>query len=278
MEKSTILKTDLHTHSYASDGMDSPEMLVHNAVAAGIRILAITDHDTVDGIDEAIAENLRLGSPLKLIPGIEFSTEWEKTEIHVLGYSIDWRDRDFLETLSRLRIRRDNRNHQIIRLMNEDGIPITMEDLMKQNPDTTITRAHFARYLIDHGIARDRFEAFSEFLGRGKKYYYPKEFITPMEAVRIIRKAGGAAFLAHPGLYHFSRNKLEELIELLRGESLRGIEVYHSSHSITDSALFLSLAWKYQLEISCGSDYHGSNKPDVTLGSVPSITTASFLR
>ena len=255
---------DLHLHSTASDGTCTPSEVVALAHEAGLSAMALTDHDTVAGMEEAMEKAAELS--MELIPGIEFSCHMLGKEIHMLGFFVDYKDPDFLAQLELLRDNRSNRNLRILEAFQRDGFPITMEKLLHGNPDTVITRAHFARVLFEEGIIKTPSEAFEKYLNPGKKYYIPREHISPIDAIGYIHKANGVAVLAHPYEYKFSNIQLVQLIEELTAHGLDGIEVYHSNNYMQQSARLRELTHQYGLAATGGSDFHGANKPDIKVG------------
>ena len=255
---------DLHVHSNASDGTLTPSEVVTAAKEAGLLAMALTDHDTVAGVKEAKIKADELG--IELIPGVEISCHAFGKEIHILGFFLNEEDPDFLEYLANLREIRDSRNLKMLELFQKDGFPITMEKLEHGNPNTVITRAHFARVLIEEGIVPSKDAAFKKYLSDGKKYYVQRSEIKPKDAIAHIKQAGGVAVLAHPFEYHFSKQQLIDLIEELVSYGLSGIEVYHSNNYVEQSSFLRELTHRYHLAATGGSDFHGSNKPDIKIG------------
>jgi hypothetical protein len=255
---------DLHVHSNASDGTLTPEELVRAAVDAGLAAFALTDHDTTDGIPAARAKACELG--IELIPGVELSTEYEGKEIHVVGLFIDPENPILQERMAAFRASRDNRNVIMLQRLRDEGFDITQEALEAAFPDAVITRAHIARYLFDKGCIPDMKTAFREYIGDGCKCYVNRPKVTPMEAVDEIRQAGGIAILAHPVMYHLTDGKLRELIRELKAHGLTGMEAIYSENSIGDEQRYKQLAREEGLLVSGGSDFHGTNKPDIKLG------------
>ena len=194
---------DLHVHSDCSDGTCSPEELVELAKQKGLSAFALTDHDTTEGV--ARARHAAEGTEVCVIPGIEFSTSYEKRDVHVLGLGIDPEDEYFQENLDRFRNSRDRRNEEMIRKMQEHGISITQEEVEKLFPDAVITRAHFARFLVEKKFVGSTNEAFDRYLGDRACCFVPREKVTPFQAVRLIKENGGYAVLAHPLIYGFSK-------------------------------------------------------------------------
>ena len=219
---------DLHVHSTKSDGSLTPTELVQYAIEKGLSAFALTDHDTTEGIDEAFAEakkhnnaianGEKKGLPLEVIPGIEFSTEYMGKDIHILGLYIDYNSPAFKEKIQEFVDSRILRNQKMCASLASDGIDITYEKLLKENPDAVITRSHYAKYLLNHGYTASMKEAFERYIGDHCKHFIPREKITPMQAVSLINDVGGLAFLAHPTLYHMSDRVLEGLIKELKEE------------------------------------------------------------
>lgn len=255
---------DLHVHSNASDGSLSPSKVADTAISMGLSAIALTDHDTVDGIAEIL--DYTKDKPLEVVPGIELSCYYQKREIHILGFYVDYQNPELQEELSVLKQARTDRNLKMISLMQADGLPITMEKLLHGNPDSVITRAHFARVLVEEGLCEDKDAAFRKYIGIGCKYYLPKPQVTCEQAMRILTTYSKAAFLAHPLLYHLGYTQIEELLVYLKSLGLKGIEAYHSSNNRYESDKLRSLALKLNLAISGGSDFHGVVKPNIQMG------------
>lgn len=266
---------DLHVHSNASDGTLSPTEVVQLAFQKNLAAIALSDHDTVKGVAEAIAAAEVLNqSPkyqaedrnLEVIPATELSCYYHGVEIHILGLYVDYQNEEFLAALDRLEQARFQRNLDMLELFRRDGIDITLDDLQHGNPDSVITRAHFARVLVEKGICKDKNAAFQRYLDVGCPYYLPKPQVTPEISLPLITAAGGIPILAHPMLYKLGYAQVEELVQYLIPLGLKGIEAYHSSNNISQSDKLRSMAQKYNLVISGGSDFHGTNKPDIELG------------
>lgn len=250
---------DLHTHTTASDGMQSPAENVRIAKAAGLAGVAITDHDTVAGVQEALQEGEKLG--ITVVPGVEISTVLEGKDIHVLGYFINHQDPIFLERLADLRATRDRRNEMLIAKLQQLDIDITMEEVIaglgrELAPDETVGRPHIADVLVKKGYATDMRNAFDLYLGAGGKAYVNPPRIEPLTAVQWIREAGGTPVLAHPGLYDD-----DTLVErIIQETKISGVEVYHSDHHELEEIRYQKLAEKYQLIVTAGSDFHGARQ------------------
>lgn len=255
---------DLHVHSTASDGTFSPSELVRYALSKGLSAFALTDHDSVAGLDEALeAAN---GTSLEVIKGIEFSTVWQSKDIHIVGLDIDPRHPDFKTHLEQFLSSRDTRNVRMIKKMQKDSIGISMEQMQERFGDTVLTRAHIARFLMEHGYVAQMSEAFDRYLSPGCPYYIEREKITPQMSVSLITSTGGIPVLAHPMLYHLSDAQLKELILALKPLGLMGIEAVYSTYSEEETAYVRNLAYETDLCLSGGSDFHGANKPGLDLG------------
>ncbi|WP_339816699.1 PHP domain-containing protein [Paenibacillus sp. FSL R7-0216] len=257
MEKQTAMERyDLHTHTQASDGMNQPAENVRLAKEKGLTGLAITDHDTVAGIAEALLAGKELG--LDVVPGIEISTRVGEKDIHVLGYFVDPEDNRFKERLARLRLVREERNGLIIAKLEQLGLSITLEEVKAGlsrplRPDESLGRPHIADTLVRKGYVSDMRDAFDRYLAEGKPGYASLPRIAPEEAIVWIREAGGVPVLAHPGLYS-DDDLVRSIVE--RGKPA-GIEVYHSDHGPEEELRYAAMAEKYGLIVTGGSDYHG---------------------
>jgi predicted metal-dependent phosphoesterase TrpH len=254
----------LHTHSNRSDGTLTPAELVRHASDCGLSAFALTDHDNTEGLAEAITEAAVCG--IELIPGIEFSTEYNGKDIHIVGLDLDWKHPDFQEKVTYYQEERLRRNQRMIDLMAADGIDISYEKMVQAFGETVWTRAHFARYLADHHYVKEMWDAFRTHIGDDCPYFVPRQKVSPSEVVKLILTFGGIPILAHPLQYHFSDRELHTLLATLKEDGLIGMEVYYSTHGPTEESYLLTLAQKFRLAPSGGSDFHGSNKPDIELG------------
>ncbi len=256
---------DLHVHSNKSDGTLSPTELVRYASEKGLSAFALTDHDTVDGLTEALRAAQE--QSVAVIPGIEFSTVYEDKDIHVLGLGVQYEAPAFASALAAFVASRELRNEKMCRRLQEYAhIPITYEELKEAFPDAVITRAHYARYLLDHGYIGSMPEAFARYIGDNAPCFIPREKVTPIQAVRLILDAGGVPVLAHPPQYHMSDARLDKLVRELSENGLAGIEAVFSTYAAGEETHMRSLARQYHLLMTGGSDFHGSNKPDIDLG------------
>lgn len=255
---------DLHTHTTASDGSDTPSELARKAAERGLAALAITDHDTVSGLDEAVEAGQQLG--LEVIRGCELSVSSRYGEVHILGL---WLPRDCaeLETeLSALRVKRDERNSRILERLQRVGVPLTQEDVLAESRGETVGRPHIARALLRHGHVSTMQEAFYRFLAKGGAAYEPKDVLSPREGVSLLAGLGATVSVAHPMLIRCPREWLNSTVAELVPLGLSAIEAYHSEHSAGDERYCAELAKRYGLAVTGGSDYHGSAKPYITLG------------
>lgn len=260
---------DLHVHSTESDGTFTPEELITAAKEAGLSAIALTDHDTCSGVDKALKAAEK--TDIELIPGIELSTSYtlpdgKEKEIHVVGLFIDTNNKALLDKTAEFRACRDGRNEKMVEALQREGFSITMEALVAENPDCVITRANIARFLVDHGCIKSVSEAFDKYIGDGCRCYVDRFKVTPMEAVSLIKGAGGIAVLAHPLLYHLSSVNLQKLIDDMKEAGLDGIEALYSTYTTGDEQLVKKIAHENGLLISGGSDFHGTNKPTIHLG------------
>lgn len=255
---------DLHVHSNASDGSFTPSQVADLAINAGLKAIALTDHDTIDGIAEIIAYTK--DKALEVVPGIELSCYYKNREVHILGFYVDYENPKLNRELKVLKEAREGRNIKMVDLMQKDGLNVTMEKLLHGNPDSVITRAHFARVLVEEGICKDKETAFRKYIGIGCKYYLPKPQVTCETAMNILTKYSRAAFLAHPLLYHLGYSQIEELLIYLKTLGLKGLEAYHSSNNAYESDRLRQMAAALDLKISGGSDFHGIIKPNISLG------------
>ena len=251
---------DLHVHSNASDGTFSPSQVVELAKNAGLDAFALTDHDTTAGVPEALEK----GRDIEVIPGIEVSSSFDGTEIHILGLFVNSDDPVLAAMLEKMRISRDRRNEKMLENLAADGISFTKEEICGDNPDTIITRAHIAHALVAKGIGMD--QAFKKYLQYGGRYCPQKEHLSPEEVVKTLISNGAFVALAHPFQYKFGDKKTEELIAHMADLGMKGLEVYHSSNNKLESMKLQEMAVRHHLLPTGGSDFHGGNKPDISIG------------
>lgn len=255
-------KIDLHIHTTASDGTCTPEETVALALEQGLCAIAITDHDTVSGFPAAKAEGERLG--IQVVPGIEISTKFAGA-VHILGYFIDPCSPKLRPVLDWVVEDRDSRNRKIAELMAKDGLPVSYEQ-MHRRFGSVIGRPHFAELLVELGYASSMQDAFDRYVEKGQKYYLPRNFLSIERSIEVIIQSGGVAVLAHPFQYKRDDLGLRELIRHCVDHGLRGMECRYTGYSPEQVAYLEALADEYGLVKTGGSDFHGSNKPHIGLG------------
>ena len=259
---------DLHVHSTASDGTYTPEEVAKLAKTIGLSAIALTDHDTIDGLDTFQKTGNTLG--IETITGIEFAALWEKhhrPEIHIVGLGFDPDHPALLERMKDIQNSRDVRNQKMCEKLSSIGLHITLDEVAANAGGEIITRAHFANVLLKKGYIAKKEDAFSRYISTGLPGYVEREFLSPELCIRTIKEAGGAAVLAHPTLYGLNMAQLEELCEELIPYGLDGIECQYSTYSSAETKTITTLAEKMNLLPSGGSDFHGKNKPNIHLGS-----------
>jgi predicted metal-dependent phosphoesterase TrpH len=260
---------DLHVHSNISDGTLTPTEVVNEAAKAHLAAIALTDHDTLRGLQEARNAAKQLeneGIQLEIIPGVEISSSYQGKDLHILGLFIDENNSILIESLEQAVKERTERNEKMIRNLQNADIDITLEALQAEEGDAVITRAHFAKYLTEQGYTSSRKEAFDNYLNPDGPYYVERNYITPENAIRLISNSGGIPILAHPLLYHYTEPELDKLVSYLSSIGLAGIEAIYTSNTGCDENDIRRLANRYHLLISGGSDFHGENKPHISIG------------
>lgn len=244
------MQVDLHIHTTYSDGIKSPEEIVSLAKSMGLAAIAITDHDTLDGVIPAIAAGRRCS--FEVIPGIELGSEYRGEEIHILGYLVELDDPEFLDKLSLFRQTRIDRMEKMLQKLQNLGFKIELNKVIRISGSGSMGRPHLAAALIEAGAVKTTAEAFDLYIGAGRPAYVPRYKLTPAEAINLVRSAGGVPVLAHPGLNHST-----QLIEELKTAGLAGLEAHHPAHSWAQAAYYERLARANGLIVTGGSDYHG---------------------
>ncbi len=255
---------DLHSHSTASDGTLPPAALLEKARSAGVDVLALTDHDTLDGVAEARQASAALG--LELIPGVEISVTWKAMTLHVLGLNVDPDNPPLLAALRELRATREQRAQHIGYKLAKAGIPGALEGARRQSRGKILSRTHFAHFLVETGRAASLQDVFKKFLVKGRPGYVRGEWAPMEQALNWIRGAGGLPVIAHPARYRLTRSKLNTLVGEFREAGGVGLEVVSGSHNRDETLHMAAVSRAHKLFASCGSDYHGPEKPWVELG------------
>ncbi len=256
---------DLHMHTTASDGTDLPSEAVAKAASLGLEAIALTDHDTAAGVAEASAAGKELG--VEVVPGIEVSSDYRDNNIHILGYFIDPEAPALWAVLEWIRTERIARNEYVVNLLADDGFDISVEELRSLYPEAVLGRPHMAELLMRKGYVSSVQEGFERYLGEGGKYYLPKRRISMARAVETILGSGGLAVLAHPLQYRYPREEVTEMIEYAKSLGAAAIECFYSEHSAEDERWLLGMAERYGMGVSGGSDYHGTRKTHISMGS-----------
>ncbi len=244
------MNIDLHTHTTASDGTLTPQELVEEAKRQGVEALGITDHDTTEGLEKAQEAGERYD--VEIIPGIEVNTDLDGTEVHLLGYFLDYQGGDIQETLQGIRNERLVRAWKIMERLKALGMEVSESSVMDVAQGQSVCRPHIARALVEGGYCVSVKEAFDKYLKKGRKAYVPRNSLTPEEAIQLIGRSGGVPVLAHPGLV-----RRDELIPSLVDSGLQGLEVYYGRHTPEVTQHYLEMAAHYGLVQTGGSDFHG---------------------
>ncbi|MBH0195712.1 MAG: PHP domain-containing protein [Nitrospira sp.] len=257
-------RLDLHLHTTHSDGSVTPTEVINLAHKAGVTALAITDHDITTGIREATLAGQEHG--IDVIPGVEISSIMGTSELHILGYFLDYHDARLNERLARLRDSRHRRNPKIIERLQAAGIAITYEEVRALAGTDSVGRPHIARVLMEKGVVASAKEAFDLWLADGRPAYVPRELPTPSDAMQWIREAKGLPVLAHPTWVKNTNGTLADLVRQLKTDGLDGVEVHYSTHTPRQTREYLALAKQLDLLVTGGSDFHGLTKPDIDVG------------
>jgi len=251
------MPADLHIHTTASDGRWQPQDIGRAAKARGLHVIAVTDHDTTAGLDEALSH---CPQGLGMIPGVELSTDYRQTEVHILGYWVDVNNKELQTLLQGMRDDRTTRAQAMVERLNQLGMDLSFHDVASQAGPAAIGRAHIASALQEAGYCLTKTEAFERWLSIGKPAYIERDKVTPHDAVKLLRQAHGVPVLAHPGLMD-----RDELIPELCDCGLQGIEVIHPDHTAKDRQHYWRLAKRLGLAASGGSDCHGPGGKDTVL-------------
>lgn len=250
---------DLHLHTRYSDGFSSPEKVVERAKKLGLKCIAISDHDSIDGIEEGLKAGEKHG--IEVIPSVEVSATEGDEDIHILGYFIDWKDNDFKKKMLEIQKLRTERMFKMINKLKELGINIDTEKFIEKTKDNFFGRLKLAHYLVNEGLVSSLYEVFDRFIGNGKPAYQEIDAMSYQEAIKMIVNAKGIPVLAHPGLA-----KRDHLIPEMVKHGLMGLEIYYFSHSPEDIGRYLDLAKKHNLLITGGSDCHGNCNSGILMG------------
>ena len=257
------MKADLHTHTKASDGEYSPKDLIKKAYEAGIELMAITDHDTVNGLNEGFEAAEKYG--IKLISGVEFGASNDKN-MHILGYNFDKNSESMINMCNFLKKSREERKYRIIKFLKEKGVEVTEEEVNAKAGDSIVARPHFALIMVEKGYVKNVKEAFTLYLDTEEYQKIERFKFSAEEYIKVIHEAGGKAVLAHPKQLNYSPEKLEKTIAELKKSGLDGLECIYTTHTPEEIKTFKRLADKYGLFYTAGSDFHGENiKPNVVL-------------
>jgi len=255
---------DLHVHSTVSDGALEPRDLVRLAAEVGLRAIALTDHDTVAGVPEALAAGREFG--IEIIPGVEIAAEFQAGVCHILGYFIDPADGPLAELLAAARQGRDLRNAEILRKLSDLGLPLAPADLNCRAADGVLTRAHFAAAMVEKRYVKSMDEAFDRYLGAGKPAYVGRLRVTPEEAIQAIRRAGGLAALAHPRQLARAAAETDRLFEQFAAAGLDAIETESPDHTANYARRYRAAAARLGLLEVGGTDWHGQGHGGIHLG------------
>lgn len=264
------MSIDLHVHSTFSDGTMSPKELVVYAKKKGLRAISITDHDTVDGVGEALVSGE--GERIEVIPGIEIGAKYGDTTVHILGYFFDMNHPDLKKKLKKIQDARVERNNEILNSLRRLGVNISEAELRAVSLVGQTGRPHIARMLMNKGVVKSFDEAFTKFLRQGAQAYVPRFVYAVEEMLDVIRLAGGVGVLAHPMQLQNSGENLQTAVKELTAFGLGGIEVFYPTHSKKTRAILMKYAQDCNLLMTGGSDYHGTIRPGTTLAGGKNVT------
>jgi len=257
----SLMFADLHLHTYFSDGTYSPEELVGDAKRSGLKAIAVTDHDTLEGCRRAAQASEAAG--IEFLPGTELTAEQDDTELHILGYLIDISNEKLLTEIAKFQSVRQQRVREMVARLNQARVPLEAEAVFALANCRSPGRPHVARALVKAGLCSSLDEAFERFLKKNRPAWVPKFKMSAAQAIELIHEAGGVAVMAHPGL-----NRADETIPAMVEAGLDGIECFHSKHSTATVEHYLELADRFHLLVTGGSDCHGMNKGKPLIGSI----------
>jgi len=255
---------DLHTHTTASDGTLSPDELVQLAASLDLRAVAVTDHDTVGGLSQALRAGQEAG--VEVIPGCELSIDFPTGQMHIVGLFLPDPPLELQATLDDLQYRRNTRNDRILAKLEEVGVKVELQEIQELAGEASIGRPHIARVLVQKGVVEDIDQAFRNYIGPGGAAYVPKDKLGPERAIQVLKREGATVILAHPCTLEVGTQELRDLLSRLKEQGLDGMEAYYSDHTPDQTETYLQLCREYDLLVSGGSDFHGSVKKDIQLG------------
>ena len=256
---------DLHVHTTASDGQYAPSLLIETAYEKKLKAIAITDHDTIDGLKEGQKAAKKFG--IDFVPGVELNINNTNGEFHLLGLGLKKTSDSLKEILSNLILNRDKRNEEIIYKMNQDGVDLTLDEIHADFPDTVIGRPHFAAELVKKGVVKTRQQAFDIYLARGRKWFCDKVGSNLDEAIVAIKESGGVPVIAHPMSLYLSWGKLPDVLKNYFDRGVMGLEAFHPGARVTECLRLEELGRKIGFFITAGSDFHGEKiRADRKLG------------
>jgi len=257
-------RIDLHAHSNRSDGTFTPAEVVQLAAERDLDVVALTDHDTTDGLDEALATGANVG--VEVVPGVELSAEYEHTSVHVLCYWMDPESDELQAELARLHDERFRRGELMVERLQALGLPVTFERVRQLAAGNNIVRPHIAQAMVETGVVATEQEAFDRYIADGRPAHVAKHALDPVDAVGLIDRAGGVCVLAHPGMWGDESSVPQPLIEAMAAAGMSGIEVDHTDHPIEQREHYRALAARLGLVATGGSDCHGTRYEPVRLG------------
>ena len=274
LEREDKKLVDFHIHTTFSDGTFTPEEVVKMAAESGMKAIAVTDHDSVEGTARARSACEQAG--IEFVSGIEISTDYMGKEVHILGYFINEKDEEFLGILKELQEERGRRTEKIIKRLNELNIRITMSDVLNESTSGLISRNHIASAMLKRGYVYSRGAAFHEYLGSSGAAYIPKTAVTPEKAVEMITKNGGVAVMAHPHLLPLGAEKFDQFLKYLKSYGLKGIEGYYNGFEQKEINIYRRIADENGLIVTGGSDFHGLTRDGVKIGAANVPDTVYF--